>query len=124
MMTEGVAKVYLHQCLAFVTVGVRVRQAKSMQIVPLSKHRRQRNLSVSLKSVLPFLTNEFHCSMTLFKQKGLIGIARDGLWIEIHGFDSDKCTGISILAIEFRRCVMIYPFSYADCFGSSFYVGL
>jgi hypothetical protein len=44
--------------------------------------------------------------MTLFRQKGLVGIARDRLWIETHGFDSGKCAEILILATEFRLCLM------------------
>jgi hypothetical protein len=82
-----------------------------------------RKKSGLFKICVLLLTNEFHCSITLFKQKGLVGIVRDGLWIERHGFGSGKCAGILILTREFR-CLMIIQSLKPTVSETLFYAGL
>lgn len=103
-MTEGVAKVYLHQCVSFLTPGGTGEvHSNAYGISTLTS----KITSGLFKICVLLLTNEFHCSMTLFKQKGLVGMARDGPWIETHRFHSGKHTGSLILTTEFRMCLMI-----------------
>jgi hypothetical protein len=66
-MIEGVAKVYLHQCVALETPGVRVWQEKSIQVLIMSSPQWRQKSSGLFKICVLLLINEFHYLMTLYE---------------------------------------------------------